>query len=179
MFEGRGVSFCSLCDGALYKGEEVAIVGGGNSALEESLYLSDLCQKVSILNRSSSLKGDQILIDKVKKKKNIKVFLNTRIEKFNEEDEKLSSLDIKVAEEAKNIKVKACFIFIGYEPATDFLQKLDILDEKGYIIVNERFETKIKNIFAAGDVVRKDAFQIVTATSDGAIAAVSCIKRIS
>lgn len=176
--EGKGVSFCSLCDGNLYKNEDVSIIGAGNSALEESLYLSDICKSVTIINRNNSLRGDQILINKVNNKENIKVINNAIIEEFIKEDDILSSLNIKQNNKIKNLKTKACFIFIGYEPATNFLKTLEILDEKGYINVDTGRRTTKKGIYAAGDVVKKDAFQIVTATSDGAIAAVSCIKDI-
>lgn len=174
--QGKGISFCSLCDGNLYKGEDVSIVGAGNSALEESLYLADICKTVTIINRSSSLKGDKILISRANKRSNIKVINNAEIKEFIDKDGILDSINIKVNDDIKNLKTKACFIFIGYEPATKFLKNLEILDEKGYIRVDEQKRTSIKGIYAAGDVVKKDAFQIVTATSDGALAAVSCIK---
>lgn len=174
--QGKGISFCSLCDGNLYKGEDVSIVGAGNSALEESLYLADICKTVTIINRSSSLKGDKVLISRANKRSNIKVINNAQIKEFIDKDGILDSINIKVNDDIKNLKTKACFIFIGYEPATKFLKNLEILDEKGYIRVDEQKRTSIKGIYAAGDVVKKDAFQIVTATSDGALAAVSCIK---
>ncbi len=176
--EGKGISFCSLCDGNLYKNEDVSIVGAGNSALEESLYLSDICKTVTIINRGDNLKGDKVLIDRITEKDNIKVINNSTIEKFNEENKILKSVTIKEKGEERDLNTKACFIFIGYEPATNFLKNLDILDEKGYIIVDEQKRTPIKGIYAAGDTVKKDAFQIVTATADGAIAAISCIKDL-
>lgn len=174
---GKGVSYCSLCDGALYKNQDVAIIGGGNSALEESLHLATICKSVSILNRSNSLKGDKLLIDKVYNNEKINVYLNAEVEKFNKNGEILESLDIKTNGEISKIDVKACFIFIGYEPATSFLSNLDILDEKGYIEVDSKFETKVSGIYACGDVVKKDAYQIATAVGEGALCAVSCIKK--
>ena len=174
--EGKGISFCSLCDGNLYKNEDVSIIGAGNSALEESLYLSDICSTVTIINRADDLRGDKVLIEKVKQKENIKIINNATVEKFNAEDNILESVTIKEKEKLKELKTKACFIFIGYEPDTNFLKKLEILDEKGYIIVDNQKRTPLKGIYAAGDVVKKDAFQIVTAVSDGALAAVTCIK---
>ncbi len=173
--EGKGISFCSLCDGNLYKNEDVSIIGAGNSALEESLYLSDICKTVTIINRGPTLKGDNILIERIKTKNNIKAIYNTTVESFNEKEGILESVTLSNKE---ILKTKACFIFIGYEPATKFLKNLEILDEKGYIKVDNEKRTKIKGIYAAGDVVKKEAFQIVTATSDGALAAVSCIKDI-
>lgn len=176
---GKGISFCSLCDGYLYKGEEVAIVGGGNSALEEALYLSEICKKVYIIHRRDELRGDKILIDRISKKENIEVLYSSEVNKFNEKDEKLESIEIKTKDELKTISAKACFIFIGYEPATNFLKTLDILDEKGYIIVNEGGRTKLHGIYAAGDVIERPAYQIVIAASSGALAAISCIKDLS
>ena len=176
--EGKGISYCSLCDGNLYKNEDVSIVGSGNSALEEALYLSKICKSVTILCRSEKLKGDSVLIDRIEKQKNIKTLYNTTIEDFNGSDGVLESLTLKENGEKVTLETKACFIFIGYEPATNFLKKLDILDENGYINVDGEYRTKIKGIYAAGDVVKKEAFQIVTSVSDGALAAVSAIKDI-
>ena len=177
--EGKGISFCALCDATLYKNEEVAIVGGGNSALEEALYLSDICKKVSIIHRRDELRGDKSLISKILEKDNIEIIYSSEIEKFIAKDEKLESLDLIRNGNKDNLKVKACFIFIGYEPATDFLKNLDILDEKGYIKVDENLETDLKGIFAVGDVILKEVYQIITASSDGAIAAVNITKDLS
>ena len=177
--EGRGISFCSLCDGNLYKNEDVAIVGGGNSALEEALYLSEICKKVYIIHRREVLRGDNVLIERVKIKDNIEIIYNSQVKEFVEEDNKLEAIKLEIEGSQKILSVKACFIFIGYEPATKFLKKLDILDEKGYIIVDERGQTKIRGIYAAGDIIEKEAYQIVTSASDGALAAVACIKDLS
>lgn len=174
---GKGISFCALCDGNLYKNEDVAIIGGGNSALEEALYLSEICNKVHIINRSEKLRGDESLAKKVKEKDNIEISYNKEVKEFISEDNKLIGLKLKSEEEI--LKIKACFIYIGYEPATKFLKKLDILDEKGYIIVDERGKTSIKGIYAAGDIIKKEAYQIVTAASDGALSAVACIKDLN
>ena len=177
--EGSGVSYCSLCDGALYKNEDVAIIGGGNTALEEALYLSEICSKVYIIHRRDELRGDKVLVDRINNKENIEICYSSLVDKFNEKDKKLESLDLKVKDEIRNIKVKACFIFIGYEPATKFLKPLEILNEKGYIITHEDGRTSIPGIYAAGDILEKSAYQIVTATNDGALAAISCIKDLS
>ena len=177
--EGKGISYCSLCDGNLYKNQDVSIVGSGNSALEEALYLSKICKTVTILCRSEKLKGDSVLIDRIEKTKNIKTLYNTSIEDFNGEDGILHSLTLNENGKKTELETKACFIFIGYEPATEFLQKLDILDENGYIDVDSEYRTKINGIYAAGDVVKKEAFQIVTSVSDGALAAVAAIKDLS
>lgn len=177
--EGKGISYCSLCDGNLYKNQDVSIVGSGNSALEESLYLSKICKTVTIICRSEKLKGDPILLERIEKQDNIKTIYNATIEDFNGKDGILESLTLNVNNEKQNLETKACFIFIGYEPATEFLKELDILDENGYINVDNEYRTKIPGIYAAGDVVKKEAFQIVTSVSDGALAAISAIKDMS
>ena len=176
---GKGISFCALCDANLYKNEEVAIIGGGNSALEESLYLSEICKKVYIINRSEKLRGDESLVRKISEKDNIEIIYNQEVKEFIKEENKLSALKLNSKDKEEILKVKACFIFIGYEPATKFLKKLDILDEKGYIIVDERGKTSIKGVYAAGDIIKKEAYQIVTAASDGALSAVACIKELN
>lgn len=177
--EGKGISYCSLCDGNLYKNQDVSIVGSGNSALEESLYLSKICKSVTIICRSENLKGDSVLIERIKKQKNIKTVYNATIEEFNGKQGILESLTLNVKGEKELLATKACFIFIGYEPATEFLKKLNILDKDGYIEVDNEYRTKINGIYAAGDVVKKEAFQIVTSVSDGALAAVTTIKDLS
>ena len=176
--EGKGISYCSLCDGNLYKGQDVSIVGSGNSALEESLYLSKICKSVTIICRSEKLKGDSVLIERIENTKNISTIYNATIEEFNGEDGILHSLTLNENGKKTQLETKACFIFIGYEPATEFLKNLNILDENGYVIVDNEYRTKIKGIYAAGDIVKKEAFQIVTSVSDGALAAVSAIKDI-
>lgn len=176
--EGKGISYCSLCDGNLYKGQDVSIVGSGNSALEESLYLSKICKNVTIICRSEKLKGDSVLIERIENTKNISTIYNATIEEFNGEDGILHSLTLNENGKKTQLETKACFIFIGYEPATEFLKDLNILDENGYVIVDNEYRTKIKGIYAAGDIVKKEAFQIVTSVSDGALAAVSAIKDI-
>ncbi len=176
--EGKGISYCSLCDGNLYKNEDVSIVGSGNSALEEALYLSKICKSVTIICRSEKLKGDSVLIERINEKENIKVIYNATIEAFHGKDKILNSLTLMESGEETILETKACFIFIGYEPSTEFIKKLDILDENGYIDVDREYRTKIPGIYAAGDVVKKEAFQIVTSVSDGAIAAVAAIRDL-
>lgn len=175
---GKGVSFCSLCDGFLYKGCDVAIVGAGNSAVSEALYLSDICSKVYILCRGNKLASDYSLTSKVNDRDNIEVIYNCNVSKFNTCGEVLDSVDVCLDDKNINIKVKACFMFIGYEPSSNFLKNLDILDEKGYIIVDARGRTSIFGIYAGGDIIRKDAYQVITACSDGVICAISCIKDL-
>lgn len=175
---GKGISYCALCDGALYKGKDVAVVGTGNSALEEALYLSDICNKVYIIDRSAVMRGDDILVDKINNKNNIEILYNTEIKEFIKENDILRKVKLQKENEMYDLDVSAVFVFIGYKPATDFIKDLNITDEKGYIICDKNYETKIKGIYAAGDVVYKNAFQIVTAANDGTLAAVACIKEL-
>lgn len=176
LLEGKGVSYCSLCDGPLFKNQDVSIIGGGNSALEESLYLSDICKSVTIINRRDVLRGDKILVNKILNKKNINILYNSEVVEFNKQDDFLESLTINTNGKLNKLDVKACFIFIGYVPATDFLSNLDILDEKGYIKTDKNLKTDIPYIYACGDTINKQVYQIVTATGEGAVSAISFIN---
>lgn len=176
LLEGKGVSYCSLCDGPLFKNQDVSIIGGGNSALEEALYLSDICKSVTIINRRDVLRGDKMLVDKVLKKDNINILYNSEVVEFNKKDDFLESLTINTNGKLNKLDVKACFIFIGYVPATDFLSNLDILDEKGYIKTDKNLKTDIPFIYACGDTINKQVYQIVTATGEGAVSAISFIN---
>ncbi len=176
LLEGKGVSYCSLCDGPLFKNQDVSIIGGGNSALEESLYLADICKSVTIINRRDVLRGDKMLVDKVLKKDNINILYNSEVVEFNKQDDFLESLLINTNGKLNKLEVKACFIFIGYVPATDFLSNLDILDEKGYIKTDKNLKTDIPFIYACGDTINKQVYQIVTATGEGAVSAISFIN---
>ena len=176
LLEGKGVSYCSLCDGPLFKNQDVSIIGGGNSALEDSLYLADICKSVTIINRRDVLRGDKMLVDKVLKKDNINILYNSEVVEFNKQDDFLESLLINTNGKLNKLDVKACFIFIGYVPATDFLSNLDILDEKGYIKTDKNLKTDIPFIYACGDTINKQVYQIVTATGEGAVSAISFIN---
>lgn len=176
LLEGKGVSYCSLCDGPLFKNQDVSIIGGGNSALEEALYLADICKSVTIINRRDVLRGDKILVNKILNKKNINILYNSEVVEFNKKDDFLESLLIKTNDKLNKLEVKACFIFIGYVPATDFLSNLDILDEKGYIKTDKNLKTDIPFIYACGDTINKQVYQIVTATGEGAVSAISFIN---
>lgn len=176
LLEGKGVSYCSLCDGPLFKNQDVSIIGGGNSALEESLYLADICKSVTIINRRDVLRGDKILVNKILNKKNINILYNSEVVEFNKQDDFLESLLINTNGKLNKLDVKACFIFIGYVPATDFLSNLDILDEKGYIKTDKNLKTDIPFIYACGDTINKQVYQIVTATGEGAVSAISFIN---
>lgn len=166
---GNGISYCATCDGLLYKDKEVCVVGGGNSALEESLYLSKICKNITIINRSSKLRADEILIEKVKNTANIEVMYNSNIIKLKEKQNKLTNIIIKKENETKELLCHGLFIYIGFEPIIPNVPNLKLNDN--YIVVDEKMQTNIDNICACGDIIKKDLYQIITAAGEGATAA--------
>lgn len=169
---GRGVSYCAVCDGPFFKGDEVAVIGGGNSALEEADYLTKFASKVHLIVRRDVFRADKIVQEKVSKNDKIEVHFLRKPHHIVEADNKVQGLGIQNSnsEEVEEIEVKAIFPFVGLDPITDFIKDLGITDSHGYIEVNEKMETKLPGIYAAGDVCKKELRQIVTATNDGAIA---------
>ena len=164
----RGISYCATCDGAFYKGKEVAIVGGGDSALTEALYLSDICLKVYVLVRKD-LKASDILQNRVKNKDNIVILKNVSVSQFISSD----SLTGVLLNDGKKLDVNGLFIAIGGTPDISFLKNLNVDTINGYIKTDDKMRTNIKGLYAVGDVRYKDFYQIITAASDGAIAALS------
>lgn len=171
---GRGISTCALCDGALYKNQDVAVIGGGNSALSEALYLANICKTVYLVHRRDSFRADQEIIDKINNQHNVEKILNTKVISLHPSDGKLESITL---ENGRTLKIGCMFTYVGYVPGTKFSTSLDIMDAQGYIEVDSNCETKIKGIYAVGDIIKKDLYQIVTATSEGAIAATHIIKN--
>jgi len=172
---GKGISYCATCDGAFFKGKDVAVVGGGNTALEDALYLSDICNKVYLIHRRNEFRADPITVDKVLNKSNIKVLYDSIITKTNGNNN-LESIEINNNE---ILNVEGLFIAIGKVPVLDYLNNLIETNESGYIKSNELCHTNIEGIFVAGDIREKTLRQLVTATSDGAIAATEAIKYIN
>ena len=175
---GKGVSYCATCDGMFYKGKTVAVVGAGNTAFQEALHLSNICKKVYIIHRNENFKANGSLIKKVKSKENIDFILNSNVIRINGNN-CVSDIDIKDNnDEIKNIKVSGIFIAIGQIPENGNLTKDLIVDKNGYIKSDKNLKTNIDGIYVAGDIRPKSLRQLVTATSDGAIAAVNAIKNI-
>lgn len=172
---GKGISYCALCDGNLYKDKNVAVIGGGNSAFEEALYLSKICKKVTLISRNTVFKADEIVVDRVKETNNIDIKAGVNVSKIIGND-KVEQIELTSLEK---LDIDALFLYIGQEPNTEMLKNLEITDESGYIIVNEFMETKAKNIYACGDVILKNTYQIITAASEGAVAANQIIKKES
>lgn len=170
-FYGKGVSYCATCDGPLYKGKDVAVIGGGNSALDESLYLSDIVNKVHLIHRRLAYRGDEVSVEKIRQKKNISEhlpFLPVSIIG----DSSVNSVKIKNVDTGEEVvlSVACVFPFVGFKPCVDFLKNLGFKDEP--IVVNENFMTKINGLFAAGDVLEKKNRQIATAIGDGSNVAI-------
>lgn len=168
----KNISYCALCDGNLYKDKTVAVVGYSNSAIEEAIYLSDICKKVIIIGRGSSFKGEESLADKIYQKNNIDVQLNCVIETLNKKDNILT----EIVTNKGSFKIDGMFVSIGYEPNINFLNELK--KDNGYIIVDNKMKTNIDYIFACGDIVKKDIYQLTTAVGEATIAAINVKKEI-
>lgn len=178
-FASKGISYCATCDGAFYKEKTVAVVGGGNTALEDALYLSNLASKVYLIHRRDEFRGEESTINLLKEKDNIEFLYNSNVTKLNTKD-RLESIEVTSNDgEIRTIDVDALFIAIGRIPENQNFAKLINLDNAGYIISNEYCHTNVEGIFVAGDNRVKELRQLVTATSDGAIAAVEAIKYIN
>lgn len=175
---GKGVSYCATCDGAFYRKKDVAIIGGGNTAIEDALYLSDIVNKVYLIHRRDSFRADETLIEKLKEKKNIEYLYNSKVTKLVGEN-KLEKIEVTTSDSTQEINISGLFIAIGKVPETSNFAKLINTDENGYIIADETCHTNIPGVFVAGDTRVKELRQLVTATSDGAIAATEAIKYIN
>lgn len=178
-FVGRGVSYCALCDGGFYKDKTVAVVGGGNSALEEAILLSKTCKKVYIIHMLNNFQGNQKNIEKVKTIENIEIKMTSEIKNIIGEDklEKVLVLNSETKLE-ETLDLDGIFIAIGRVPNTEKLKMLET-DKYGYILTDENMKTNINGIYVAGDIRQKNVRQIVTACSDGAIAATSVATYIN
>ncbi|EGL84099.1 thioredoxin reductase [Caldalkalibacillus thermarum TA2.A1] len=171
---GRGVSWCAVCDGAFFKDKELVVVGGGDSAVEEGHFLTKFARKVTIVHRRDKLRAQPILQQRAFENDKIDFIWNHTVEEILGED-KVSAVRLKHTQtgEEREFPCDGVFIYIGMDPITDVVKDLGILNEDGYIVTDEQMRTKVDGIFAAGDVREKTLRQIVTATGDGSIAAMS------
>jgi len=149
---GHGISTCALCDGSFFKGEDVAVVGGGSSALSEAIYLSHIVNKVYLIHRREEFRAENTLIEQIKEISNIELILNNEVEELITKDDKLVGLKLT----DRNISIKAMFIYIGFLPNTDFIKNTDIKLENGYILTDVNGETNIRGVYASGDVIKKE-----------------------
>lgn len=175
-FLGRGISTCALCDGALYKNSDVAVIGGGSSALSEALYLANIVNKVYLIHRRDEFRGEETLIEEVKQKDNIELILNNEVTELKIENDTLTGIILK---DGREINVKGIFIYVGFIPNTDFLINSGVNLEDGYVLVDEHHETNIKGVYASGDVTKKEIYQIINAASEGAEAVVYMTNKVN
>lgn len=176
---GKGVSYCTTCDGAFYQGLDVAVVGGGNVAVEDALYLADICHMVYLIHRRDSFKAEETLVKRLNEKDNIKCIFNSSVTKLNASD-KLDSIEVTDNEgNIQTIGISGLFVAVGRVPENQNFAKVINLDNYGYVIAGEDCHTSAPGIFVAGDNRTKLLRQLVTATGDGAVAATEAIKYIS
>ena len=165
---GRGISYCATCDGPLYKNKNVLVVGGGDSALQEALYLSSICNKVTIIHRRNSFRAKEELIEKVEKCLNIEIIYNSVIDTLIEENSHFSGIKIIKNDEKLELKADGLFIYIGSEVDNSIFSMLNLQTKNDYIVVNDKYETNVDNVYACGDIIYKDTYQLTTAVGDAA-----------
>jgi len=180
VFHGRGVSYCATCDGAFYKNKRVAVVGGGNAALEEGAYLTKFATEVIIIHRREEFRATNIAVEKAKKNPKISFILNSVVEEIigNEKVEKIRVKNIK-NNLGQEVNVDGIFVYVGTEPNTQFVSKDFNTDKTGYIITDNLLRTNISGVFAAGDIRNTPLRQVVTAAGDGALAAIEVEKFLA
>lgn len=169
---GKGVSYCATCDGMFFRGKTTAVIGGGNTAAADVLYLSRLCQKVYLIHRRDALRASKVYLDPILKAENVELIWNSQAEELLHE-EKLSGLRVKnrLSGESRELACDGVFVAIGYLPDTELFRDQVELDELGYVKAGEDTKTNLPGVFAVGDLREKPLRQIVTAASDGAVAA--------
>ena len=171
---GKGVSYCAICDGAFYKGKTVAVLGGGDTAVDEALYLSDLCEKVYLMHRRTEFRGAAQRVEQARKKANIEFVLGETVKEFVG-GEKLTAVRLN---SGTSIELNGVFVAYGSKPQTELLRGIVALDDSGYVVANEDGRTSQEGFFVAGDVRTKTLRQVVTAVSDGANAITSVAEYI-
>jgi len=175
---GRGVSYCATCDAAFFRGKTIVVVGGGDAALEETIFLTRFAEKVYLIHRRDKFRGCSWLQEKVLKLPTVEVLWNTTVSKIEGEN-KVSALQIRQDGKDRIIEADGIFIYAGRRPNVDFLEGIEIeRDERGFIITNTKMETSLEGVYAAGDIRKKFLRQVITAAADGAIAATAAAQYI-
>jgi len=179
-YSGRGVSYCAICDGAFFKGQVIAVVGGGDAAVEEATYLTKFGSKVYLIHRRDSFRAQKIIQQRAFDNPKIEVIWDTVVESINGDDKKVASLSLKNLKsgDKKTLPVGAIFVFVGFRPNSDICRESLRKDQGGYIVTSDRMETSIKGVFACGDVRSQLVRQITNAVGDGTTAAVAAEKYI-
>ncbi len=178
-FVGKGVSYCATCDGAFFKDKIVAVIGGGDAAVEEALFLSKFASKVYIVHRRDKLRATKVIADRARKNEKIDFVWDCVVLEI-EGGEKVSALHLKnvKSDETKKVAVDGVFVYVGTKPQTDLVQNLVQLDERGFIVTDRQQKTSVPAIYAAGDICQKSLRQVITAAADGAVAAFNIEKDL-
>ena len=177
-FLGKGVSYCATCDGAFFKNKDVAVVGGGNTALEDALFLSNYCKKVYLIHRRDSFRAEQKFVDELKQKKNVEFVLNSNVSKLIG-TKLLEEIEVTNTNGKKtNLKVGGLFVAVGQVPGNGAFENIINLDSFGYVSADESCKTNVDGIFVAGDARTKQVRQLTTACSDGTTAAIAAINYL-
>lgn len=174
-YEGKGISYCAVCDGALYRNKDIAIVGGGNTAIDTANYMSNIANKIYIINRSSNLRADQKGQEEIKKLENVNVLYNTKLKDIIGDDTGVQGV---VLEDGTEINLSGIFVCIGQTNNSAFYQNLNLKTDNRGIVVDKDLKTTVNNVYACGDSISKDLYQVVTATSEGAMVASNIIKLV-
>ncbi len=176
---GKGVSYCATCDGAFYKGKTVAVVGGGDVALEDAIYLSRICKKVYVIHRRDNFRGAKYLGDKLTKLENVEILWDTVVDRIKGDD-RVSSAAIRNLKTAvsSELEIDGIFIAVGITPNSKLVSNIVYCDDNGYIKADESCKTSLPGVFAAGDVRTKPLRQVVTAVSDGAVSIMSAERYL-
>lgn len=176
---GRGISYCATCDGAFFRNKDVAVVGGGNTALEDALYLADIAKTVYLIHRRDTFRGENATVDKLSERENIKFVYNSVVKKLIA-DKRLTAIEVENKQgETQTIEVSGLFVAVGRIPETENFKALAETDGSGYFASGEDCKTKTEGIFVAGDARSKEVRQLVTATADGAVAATEAVKYLN
>ncbi len=170
---GRGVSYCAVCDGAFYKNKTVAVVGGGNSAVQSAIMLSGICEKVYLIHRRDSFRCEAKLSDEVKSIENIELVLNSTVKDLEGENKLSAIITENTAQEERKIEAEGLFVLVGQIPENSAFSDIINLDEAGYIVAGEDCKTNVEGVFAAGDCRTKAVRQLTTAAADGSVAALA------
>ena len=176
---GRGVSYCATCDGSFFRGKTVAVVGGGNTALEDALYLADLCEKVYLIHRRDAFRGEEASAERLKARENVEFVYNSQVTKLLRE-KRLTGIEVTNKDgSVRTLEVNGLFIAVGRIPENQNFASLIALDETGYVLAGEDCRTNVPGIYVAGDNRKKEVRQLVTATADGAVAATAAVHYIN
>ncbi|KUO78916.1 MAG: thioredoxin reductase [Desulfosporosinus sp. BRH_c37] len=180
IFKGRGVSYCATCDGAFFRGKKVVVVGGGDAAIEEGIYLTKFAEEVIIVHRREGFRASQIAMNRAKDNSKIRFILNTRIEEILGSDrvEGVRLLDV-LSGETREIPADGVFMYVGTDPNAQFIHGEIETDDSGYILTDHRLQTNVEGVYAAGDIRNTLLRQVATAVGDGALAAVEVEKYLS